>query len=275
MNSNLGWRIITAALFIPVLIIVTHHGHLPFLALVDLIIFVGMYEFYGMMEAKGIKPYKHLGILSGLLLSWQIYFKVELYQLHLSWTVLLLLIMMLNVFQQSPNSAVERISTTLFGLFYVSWLFSYLLRLRELPIELNEDYSMGIAYALLPFLITWSNDTTSYFIGIKWGHHRLIPSISPHKSIEGSFLGFLAAILAAFLARVWFLHYLSLWDCLFLGGMGGFLAQVGDLVESLLKRDANLKDSSQTIPGHGGVLDRFDSLLFTIPFVYYYLTLRQ
>jgi phosphatidate cytidylyltransferase len=98
-----------------------------------------------------------------------------------------------------------------------------------------------------------------------------MPSVSPGKSLEGAIAGFLASIGAAFLARAWFAPYLTALDAAVLGALVGVFGQLGDLVESLLKRDADMKDTSSLIPGHGGVLDRFDSLLFAAPIVYYYL----
>jgi phosphatidate cytidylyltransferase len=98
-----------------------------------------------------------------------------------------------------------------------------------------------------------------------------MPSVSPGKSLEGAIAGLLASIGVALLARVWFARYLTVLDAAVLGALVGVFGQLGDLVESLLKRDAETKDSSTLIPGHGGVLDRFDSLLFAAPIVYYYL----
>ena len=108
-------------------------------------------------------------------------------------------------------------------------------------------------------------------MGRAWGRHRLAPGVSPGKSVEGAIAGLVAATLAAVVARAWFAPYLSLAAALLLGVLVGVFAQLGDLVESLLKRDADAKESSSLIPGHGGVLDRFDSILFAAPLVYYVL----
>jgi len=143
--------------------------------------------------------------------------------------------------------------------------------LRELPWRAGTAYQEGGAYLLLAFFLPWSCDTAAYVIGRRFGRVRPWTTISPRKSLEGAIAGFLAAVAAAFVARAWFAPFLSAQDALVLGVLVGFLAQVGDLVESLLKRDTQVGDSSDLIPGHGGVLDRFDSVLFAAPVVYYYL----
>jgi phosphatidate cytidylyltransferase len=131
-----------------------------------------------------------------------------------------------------------------------------------------------MSYALLPFFLAWSCDTAAYGVGRAFGRRKLAPTLSPKKSVEGAMGGLAASIAAGLIARLWFAPYLTLLDALLLGALVGFFAQVGDLVESLLKRDAATKDSSGLIPGHGGALDRFDSLLFAAPIVYYYLVFR-
>ena len=124
---------------------------------------------------------------------------------------------------------------------------------------------------LLAFFLTWSCDTGGVRLGPLLGRRRLLAAVSPAKSVEGSVGGLLAAVAAAHVARAWFAPYLTAGDAAALGLGVGVFAQVGDLVESLLKRDSGTKDASDLIPGHGGVLDRFDSLYFAAPLVYYYL----
>jgi len=124
---------------------------------------------------------------------------------------------------------------------------------------------------MLPFAIAWTGDIVAFFVGSRFGRHKMLKRVSPAKSWEGAICGGLAATGALFTMRALYAPYLSVADTIILGVLGYTVAVVGDLVESLLKRDANLKDVSTSIPGHGGVLDRFDSLLFTAPMVYYYL----
>jgi phosphatidate cytidylyltransferase len=168
---------------------------------------------------------------------------------------------------------VEGMAVTLFGVLYVGWLSAHLVLLRELPWRAGGEYADGAAYVLLAFFVTWSCDTGAYTVGRLLGRNRPWSRISPRKSLEGAIGGLFFSVAGAFIARAWFAPFLRPWDGLLLGLLVGVFAQVGDLVESLLKRDARHGDSSDMIPGHGGVLDRFDSLYFGAPLVYYYLKL--
>jgi phosphatidate cytidylyltransferase len=123
-------------------------------------------------------------------------------------------------------------------------------------------------------VLVWVCDTAAYLVGKRWGRRRLMPDVSPRKTAEGAWGGLVATIGAAFVARATFAPFLSAVDAALLGFLVGVFGQLGDLVESLLKRDVDTKNSSELIPGHGGVLDRFDSLLFAAPIVYYYLLFR-
>jgi phosphatidate cytidylyltransferase len=162
-------------------------------------------------------------------------------------------------------------AVTVFGVLYVGWLSAHLVLLRELPWRAGTPYAEGSSYVLLAFFVTWSCDTGAYAVGRALGRRRPWTRISPRKSVEGAIGGLLAAVLAAFVARAWFAPYLKPWDAGAVGVLVGVFAQVGDLVESLLKRDSAHGDSSDFIPGHGGILDRFDSLYFAGPLVFYYL----
>lgn len=288
MSRDLVYRLVTSFLFVPALIIIATtdsvayslrfwvfeigkvSGGVFFLILIELGIGIGAWEFFTILEAKGMRPYKRLGTFSALLLGLTSYFQSYLFTI-LILTSLVIVLSISELFRRSLDRATEHISSTIFGVLYLGWLFSHLVLLRELPTAVGRPYHLGASFCLLPFALTWPCDAAAYFVGRKWGKHRLIRRVSPKKSWEGVFGGVFFATVAAFIYRRVYGPYLSVGDCLFLGVAVGFLAQVGDLVESLIKRDAQLKDVSGTIPGHGGVLDRFDSILFTAPFLYYYL----
>jgi phosphatidate cytidylyltransferase len=162
------------------------------------------------------------------------------------------------------------ISVTLFGAIYTGGLLSHGILLRHLPGV--ETAWHGAALVFAPVLLTWASDTSAYFVGRQWGSRKLIPSVSPGKTVEGS-LGALAgtvvvAVLYSEVLRQFENYRLDLGTALVLGLLVSVAAQIGDLVESLLKRDAGVKDSGGFFPGHGGVLDRLDSLLFTLPLAY-------
>jgi len=270
MNKNLRYRLITSFLFIPALILITQHGSIHYLLFIETGIGIGVYEFFKILEAKGIRPYKALGVTSALLLGWSAYSQSYLYT-FLILTALLFVLSVAEFPRKDPGVAILHISTTFYGILFVGWLLSHLILLRELPLATDKPYREGASYALLPFVLAWSYDATAFFIGTKFGKFKLFPRISPGKSWEGSIAGLFASLLGIFIFREVNASYLSTVDCLFLGIGGAFLAQIGDLVESLIKRDAKVKNTSETIPGHGGFLDRFDSLLFVAPVVYYYL----
>lgn len=269
-SSSLLFRVISSVIYVPCFIIITFKGGYHFLALIDIVVAAGTWEFYKMMEHKGIRPYKGIGILCALVLTWYLYFQDGVYA-HFFLTIMFMSLMCLELVRKEGRDASFHISTTILGILYIAYLASYLVLLRELPGSVGREYELGSSFVFLAFLITWSNDTMAYTVGILVGRTPLFPRVSGKKTWEGSIGGLAGAVAAALIARSTFAPFLLLWHALVLGFFGGIIGQLGDLVESMIKRDAALKDTSKTIPGHGGVLDRFDSLLFTSPFLYYFL----
>jgi phosphatidate cytidylyltransferase len=269
---SLRWRIATGLVFVPLLYLLARAGGLAFTGFVALQVALGLNEFYRMMRGKQLEPSARLGILTGLGVVWVAYAPYGTQGGFLS-TAVVLLVLALSLRRAPRPRQVESMAVTLFGVLYIGWLSAHFILLRELPWRAGTDYAEGASYVLLAFFVTWSCDTGAYAIGRMFGRRRPWTLISPRKSLEGSFGGLLSAVAGAFVARAWFAPYLGVWDPLALGLLVGVFAQVGDLVESLLKRDARHGDSSDMIPGHGGVLDRFDSLYFGAPIVYYYLKL--
>lgn len=224
----------------------------------------GLYEFFNLIEKKGIYIYKYFGMCIGVLIPLSIIFGFELTKgWELFFIVLALLSLFVLQFSRHDNSqAIAGISTTLFGILYVSWFFSFLIKIRYLP--------YGEGYLAAVILITKSSDIGAYLIGSRFGKHRLIPWISPNKSIEGSIGGVAFSVCAAMGSKP-FLGF-TYPHLAILGLALGILAELGDLSESLIKRDCKVKDSGALIPGMGGVLDLIDSLLFTAPVFYFYMS---
>ncbi|HKA24839.1 MAG TPA: phosphatidate cytidylyltransferase [Candidatus Eisenbacteria bacterium] len=270
-DRSLPWRIGSAVLFLPALYFLVRAGSLYFFGLVAIQIGLGLWEFYGLMSAQGLRPYRWLGLAAGFAVAWFVYAGLPTHA-NLFLSAFLLGVMSLELLRPR-DQGVAPMSVTLFGVLYVGWLSSHLLLLRELPHSLGMPYAAGAAFVFLVFLPTWSCDTAAYAVGSMIGRRRLLPTVSPQKSVEGSIAGLVAAVLATWLARIWFAPFLPAWHVLPLGLAIGIFAQVGDLAESLIKRTSRVKDSAVLIPGHGGVLDRFDSLYFTAPLVFYYLKL--
>jgi len=235
---------------------------------VILLIVGGLYEFFTLIEKKGIPIYKYFGIATGALIPISIFSRFELTK---NWELLfivalLTIIFLLQFTRRESSQAVVGISTTLFGILYVSWLFSFLIKIRFLE--------NGIALLAFILLVTKTGDIGAYLVGSRWGRHPLIARISPGKSVEGAIGGLVFSIMAALASKL----YLPSWPCfsylnlIATGAFFGVLAQLGDLSESLIKRDCRVKDSGNLLPGLGGVLDMIDSILFTAPAFYFYMS---
>jgi len=243
--------------------------------LVTVFIIIGLYEFFTMLEKnKGISIYKYFGIAMGAIIPLSILFNFELTRnWELLFIVLALLFLILMQFRRRENAGViVGISTTIFGILYVSWFLSFLIKIRYL------ENGAGLLTSIL--VITKLGDIGAYLVGIRFGKLPLIPRISPKKSIEGAIGGLAFSVLGAFASRPFLSTfafggitigqpYLSCWHLMFIGIFLGILGQLGDLSESLMKRDCQVKDSGDIFPGIGGVLDSIDSLLFTAPTFYF------
>jgi phosphatidate cytidylyltransferase len=305
--SNILQRVITAAVAIPLIILICMAGGIWFFAFVALASALALIEFYGLASGKGIAPQVHLGTITGFFVTLS-FFHTELryYLAGLadaagtaipfpSQTQLLTVVIILGTVAlalvelfRNRGSAIANLSATVLGILYVSLLFGTFVGIRELFTALDPAvahrflattgivdppalYQSGGYTVISIFAMIWICDSAAYHFGSTFGKHKLFPRVSPNKSWEGAVAGFLFAIGTALIARNLVLPYLTSADAVIIGVIVGVFGQFGDLAESLLKRDAGVKDSSQLIPGHGGVFDRFDSLLFVSPLVYLYL----
>jgi phosphatidate cytidylyltransferase len=275
-DASLKARVLSAVVFLPLLVLMARVGGVVYLLFTLLVVGLGLREFYLLLEAKGLSPHWKSGMFAGLLLPVAAYLRARTHRFE-EWhgdaffTVLIGAVLLAELRRGAGRQAVANSAATFLGVLYIAWLGTHLVALRELPAAFRRPYIDGMSFALLPFFLTWICDTAAYALGRGFGRIKLMPSISPHKSVEGAAAGLVAAVAAGFGARAWFAPYLTPIDAVALGVLVGIFGQLGDLVESLLKRDVETKDTSRLIPGHGGVLDRFDSLLFTAPIVYYYL----
>lgn len=268
-RRQLTTRLMTAAVGVPAAIVCSLWGGIPFLLAINFVIGFGLFEFYRMVEAKGIRPYKTVGVVAGLVVSWYVYFQGGFYS-SLFLTLVLIVIMVLELTRRDGGLAVFHISSTIFGVFYVAWLGSHVILLRQLGENLP-GADLGGMFVILAFALAWGTDTGAYFVGNAFGKRKLLPRVSPEKTLEGALGGVGVCLIAAFVAKSTFAPFLRAHDALLLGIVSPAMATLGDLVESLMKRDVKIKDTSRALPGHGGMLDRFDSVLFVAPLVYYYL----
>ena len=269
-------RVASGLVFVPLLILLARAGGLAWLGFVALQTGLGLEEFYRMARAKGLAPVRWLGFASAFVLLGLAY-RPQTPNASLLTTGGLLVLLALALRRGGQPRVLESAAVTAFGVLYVGWLSAHFVLLRELPWRAGLAYSDGGSLVLYAFLVTWSCDTGAYLTGRLFGRTRPWTTISPRKTLEGAMGGLLFAVIAAQIGAATFLRAgggtpLLTWPhALAIGVLVGICGQVGDFVESLFKRDAASGDSSDLIPGHGGVLDRFDSLYFGAPIVYHYL----
>lgn len=263
-------RIITSIVGLAILIAIVSVGNLlVFWAVVSSVIVLGLLEFYHIAAARELPVYTLPGVLLGWMVSLTPLFSKSFEETRLTdftFSLVVLSLMLYALFaKRSLAECIPALAITLFGILYVAWLLNHLVFLRALP-----DGKRLVFYLLL---VVWAGDTGAYYSGSFFGKHKLAPTISPKKTIEGAIGSFASSVLASGIAKWTFLPTLSAVDCVILGMILSFIAQCGDLCESLLKRGANVKDSGAILPGHGGMLDRLDGVMFAAPVLYYYALL--
>lgn len=262
-------RILSAVVFLPVFwVIVKKFNHIPFDLLLAAAACVALFELYRLAETRGCRCSRMVGGLVMLLFLAAFVspeFAIE-YAL-LAGLFLIPLATLRRGGEWAP--ALGDIATTLFGAIFIGTLFGYIIGLRILHGPPRGEET-GSDLVFLLFFVVWTSDTAAYYTGSAIGRTPLAPQVSPKKTVEGALGGVAGALAATFIARVWFMHWLSVPDCLILGVLLGVIGILGDLVESMLKRGAGVKDSASVVPGHGGILDRVDSVLYAAPVLYYY-----
>ncbi|MCZ6785501.1 MAG: CDP-archaeol synthase [Proteobacteria bacterium] len=288
-TSELTRRWLTAAVLVPMVVYVIALGGIPYLAVVTIFIVLGQREFYGLIEDKGAHPLVGLGLVAGAALPLVAYVG-NAYHATLLMTASLLVLMLAQLRKAQITEALASISGTFFGVFYVGWLLSHAIGLRFftsaalsmyppedlLFVELSPD--SGIFFMLYTLTAVVWCDAGAYFAGRAYGRRKLAPNISPGKTVEGALGGVLAGTAGALVTKLLFdtfwpeLSAALPWGPTLLFGVAiSLVAIMGDLVESLLKRDAAVKDAGALLPGMGGILDRIDSPLLAIPVMYYML----
>jgi phosphatidate cytidylyltransferase len=273
------WTIVLLALFSSNRIVSDY----VFMLLILFLAVTGLIEFYGLVEKRNLVCFKRWGILGGILLMVGTFLNLtgkmgtpaeiggpaRVNDFEISFIILFVLgLCLCQFFSKSNTAGILAISTTLFGLMYVPWLLNFIQKINFFP-KVDGHY-----YLLYFMLITKFSDTGAYTVGSLIGKHKMIPRISPGKTWEG----FVGAIVVSTLASLIFTHFLGHkmhgmnWKhAIILGVILSVSAVIGDLIESLFKREAGVKDSGQFFPGIGGILDLLDSLLFNAPLMYLYL----
>jgi phosphatidate cytidylyltransferase len=273
MDRNLAQRIGFAAVAIPLALAVVWYGGWPLTALVAAVGVAGARELFDLFRRGGGRAVAWLGLFGAAALAPMAYLVLTRDTgLATRWpylvTLWLLAVMTTALATHGPGERpLEGVSVTLFGVCYAAALPAFLLDLRHT--EHPERSWAGTWLVFFPLVVTWACDTAAMFAGRRFGGPKLAPVISPGKTRVGAVAGVLAALLVAVPFALWVFPAVGvaapLGALLTVAGALSVVGQVGDLVESLFKRQAGVKDSSHLIPGHGGVLDRFDSLYFVVP----------
>jgi len=255
-------RILSAAVLAPLFLGLIFLGGYYTAFLVLVISGIALYEFMRIGEKIGIRPWYRTNFLAlGVWLSALVIGREQ-------WLLPLVVLWFITSFGKMairyPHIEIVEVSYNFLAIIYSSVLLSHFYLIRELP--------DGFFWVLLTIFMVWSTDTGAYFVGRALGRHKLAPQVSPKKTIEGAIGGLIFSLVIVLVFSQWN-QSLGLTWYLFLGLVVGVSAQIGDLFESALKRSAGVKDSGHLIPGHGGILDRFDSFIFVLPIVYNILVL--
>lgn len=261
-------KVLTALLIIPPLVLLIVLGpSILFTLLVLAVILIGMTEFYHLALPGSSRGQRILAIALGLILS--ILFSYGKADAFYPFLVIILLVLCLLFMLVSGNfaSAMSNLGITFFGIFYIPFLLSHIILVR--------NQTDGMIWVLFLIISVWAGDIIALFSGTLFGKHKLYPKISPNKTYEGLLGAIAGSVIIGLLYVSLFLPEVNKGPCILVTIGIGILGQLGDFTESMLKRGAQVKDSGSLIPGHGGVLDRIDSFLFSTPFFYYLLPLMM
>lgn len=255
-------RIISALIGAPLLLGLTWLGGTYLAVTILILALLALKEFLNIGQQAKLTT--NTGLIFSFCAFWLIIFVIGYTQWLLPLGIIWFIIVFASYALSYPDKSYAEASYNFLALIYPVVLFTYLYYLRELP--------NGFLWCIYVFVTVWITDTGAYVTGNAFGKRKLAPRVSPNKSVEGALGGLIAAILSGFLFWIW-TGLGTLLVILMLSLIISIVSQMGDLFESAIKRSAGVKDSGNLIPGHGGILDRFDSFLFAIPLVYFALML--
>lgn len=266
-DNNMLVRIISGTFLLTAAIFFLLFGGLPLLLILVFCSEVGLFEFYRatkvLPEGKIFSPLSVTGYLLTCVFYFFLFWKNDTEHMLFIAVSLIVITMMIYVFT-FPKYHADQIAYCIFGFLYVPLMLSFVYRVRALE--------HGIFTVWLIFLASWVCDTCAYLTGMAIGKHKLAPVLSPKKSIEGAIGGILGSVLAGFLYSYFVLEKQmpgTMIGILIVCAVGAVVSQTGDLAASAIKRNHEIKDYGHLIPGHGGILDRFDSVIFTAPMIYF------
>ena len=273
--SNLTQRILTAIIGVPLLLLVFYFGSYYFLAFILLIVGFGSYEFFRLVDNKNLDNKKIIGIVFCIILPIGANFGY-LYFIFL-FTLVSIFTLFINLQKQDLSNTLIGAGTKFLGIVYIGWFLSHAILIRNINesifpyIDNTNIKNNDIGFFWIVFVVacTFLNDSAAYFFGKYKGKIKLVPRLSPGKTVEGTVCGIFMALLCGMLINLIFSSPISYKWSMLLGFVVGAVAVLGDLIESMFKRSVSIKDSGGLLPGHGGVLDRFDSLVLVFPVMYY------
>jgi phosphatidate cytidylyltransferase len=273
-------KTVVALIAMPIFLFVLYQGSWWLLLPVIGIALVGMGEYYTATYRKGHKPAVLLGFVCGIMILGVTQFAPQELREGTLLGIIILMVAgtLLLQFNNGPDqSAVDNSAVTAYGVIYIPLMLSFMLRMRQidLPTAINHplvwDPLHRVGATLLVIIPVWMCDTAAMAVGGAWGKHKLAPRISPGKTIEGLTGGFIACVIGAIAIGTWM--GMPWYHAAILGAFEGIVGPLGDLAKSVLKRDVGVKDFGTLFGAHGGVLDRFDAIMATMPPVYLYLWL--
>jgi len=268
--SNRTTRIVVSAVAIPAIVAIVFAGKLWFTAFFAIVGALAYYEFSGILSQNRIDNNLYFGVTATVLVILNGYFGFVKFEFLFA-----LLVVSLSVVElfRNKTSFISGTAGTLFGIIYIGYFLSTGVMLREFYNFSDALYIQGGYLIFTIFASIWICDSAAYFLGVAFGKHKIFPRVSPKKSWEGSIAGFLFAFAAVIAGKVFLVDFLNWTDIVVIAFVVGVFGQIGDFIESVIKRNGHVKDSSTLIPGHGGVFDRFDSFIFSAPIIYFYLLL--
>ncbi|MCK4596183.1 phosphatidate cytidylyltransferase [candidate division WOR-3 bacterium] len=258
--SDLWKKYLSWVVIAPLILFTTYFGSPTFNIFVIVLIFLYLMEFFRLTKISEINVYKWEGrifpviiLLTTLLKRKDLFYGMPM--------LVILVILCTPIFLRTTKRAVYQVSVTSLGVLYFGWMFGHLILIQR-------EFGFGAIVFLCTLIAI--NDIMCYTTGKLFGKKKLVPKISPGKTLEGSLGGLISVILLSLLFQ-YALPQFSYWQCMIIGVIISICGQMGDLVISVIKRDMHVKDSGSLVPGHGGMLDRFDSLIFSIPIYYFIL----
>lgn len=278
VQESSGGRTLVNALGIPAILLMIYLGGWAFWGFVTGVSVLALREFYSLGRQREIRPQFILGCIATVLITLYFYFGPgQPLRIFRPGEILLLLVPVIILFElfRGRDNATSNITTTLGGILYIPFLLGTMIGLREID-PIAPDMGMKLTFCL--FAGVWACDSAAFGIGMKWGKEKLMERVSPKKTVAGGVGGFVAAVIFfllvmkfGLLESQYTMASLHLIDFLVFSVIIGVIGQAGDFAESLIKRDMGVKDSSSFLAGHGGILDRFDSLIIASPVMYLYV----